>query len=59
MVLAALYGVRTGIRPQPLRDVSLLVRQHTGVPLPRGARRAPRARQRLDVRERQAARTTG
>jgi hypothetical protein len=34
MVLEALYGVRTGIRLDRLRDVSLLVRERTGIPMP-------------------------
>lgn len=34
MVLETLYGVRTGIRLERLRDVSLLVRERTGIPLP-------------------------
>lgn len=33
MVLEALYGVRTGIRLERLRETSVLVRERTGVPL--------------------------
>ena len=33
MVLEALYGVRTGIKLENLREVSVMVRERTGVPL--------------------------
>jgi hypothetical protein len=34
MVLEALYGVRTGIKLDRLREVSVLVRERTGIPMP-------------------------
>lgn len=34
MVLEVLYGLRTGIKLDRLRDVSLVVRERTGIPMP-------------------------